>query len=149
MMRAKTKKQLCANVAERWDRQYERLYDKQPDKLVIYDKLKALDGQGTEAQIAEIIGYPNWTHNHCMECGKDAQTTIHLGDEPDYDACWVFVCLKCLRAAAQMAVHEAVKRRDEQQTKTPDQPLSKEDQSQRDKRIRRDPMLGMGRQRHK
>jgi hypothetical protein len=93
----------CADVAERWNKQYTGLYDKQPDKLIIFDKLTALCGRGTEDQIAEITGNSSWTKNKCYECEKDVDTVIILdGNLDHWDGPYFIVCIPCLQLAIML-----------------------------------------------
>jgi hypothetical protein len=110
-LKTRTKQQLCREIAERWADVYASRYAEWPDKAITHQRLVALNGNGTEVEIAAIIGNNSWTENRCHECGKDAQTTVQLGEEPDYDTCFAFACLTCLRYAARLAVSEGEKRR--------------------------------------
>lgn len=109
-MKVRTKQDLCRNVAQQWRKNYERSFDAWPDKKFVYLALQELNGSGTEEQIAKIIGNDSWTRNKCDECGKDAQTTVQLGAEPDHDTPTVFVCLTCIKTGAKLAEMAGKKR---------------------------------------
>lgn len=111
-MRVRTKQELCQAIAGRWGCFYlgeSEIGD--PRHKAVYQKLLGLNGNGTEAQIAEIIGNSLWTKNECFERGKDAQTVVLVGEEPDYDSKFTYLCAQCLKRALRLATSEGAKRR--------------------------------------
>lgn len=96
------------NVRARWLSQYER---DPPEKRVgmhggepvglIRERLAALDLETcTVSDVDKAIGVTGWADNECDGCGKSFAVVIRIGQEPDYDARWVDLCVACLTEAA-------------------------------------------------
>ena len=63
-------------------------------------RLSALDlNTCSSGDIDKAIGTTGWADNECDICKKSHPTVLHLGDEVDYDARWVRMCLGCLKRA--------------------------------------------------
>jgi|GEM_PF-1113798 len=98
-----TKAEIAKGAAERWKKAYCHNGEWRtagfgsPKK--VYNQLMAIGESITPEEVAAIIGNDSWTRNVCTECGRDVETTVHFGEEPDYDAVWADVCPSCLRKA--------------------------------------------------
>ena len=67
-----------------------------------YNRMITLDPETcTVLEFEKALGTTNWTENRCTECRKDFDELIHIGDEPDYEACYVRVCKGCLVKTAE------------------------------------------------
>ena len=101
-----TKKALAAGVAGQWLSDYYQ--DGQWQDTMLgpseekYVQLLALGESITAEQVDAIIGNSSWTRNICDECELDVETTVHFGDDPDYDALWVNLCPECLRKGMEL-----------------------------------------------
>jgi hypothetical protein len=98
------KKQLCKDIAIRWNEQYQYDYKRLPEMKRIYDGLLAMKGRKTPKKIAAIIGNDSWTRIRCHECKKDdVKVAVQLGEEPDYESSTATICVECLRDALRMS----------------------------------------------
>jgi len=108
-MKITTQRDLIREVAARWRRQYEPFRDDRPifsvrngynqaiSKKEIAEGLDAIDVEtATPADIAAIIGNESWTRLTCHECGKDTDTVITVGQEPDYESHTASLCRPCV-----------------------------------------------------
>lgn len=70
----------------------------------VIDALNALDVETCSASdITAIIGNDGWTSLYCEECDARAEALVRIGDEPDYQACWIDLCPACVAVAAVKA----------------------------------------------
>lgn len=105
------KRDLILGVRDRWNEQY-KTYD--PMQVigprdhaepvsVIRKRLSKLDLETcSEADVDKAIGVTEWAANKCDECGGNFETTIQVGNMPDYEARWVTLCAKCLSDAMKL-----------------------------------------------
>ena len=101
---------IIRGVAEKWAFTYTGNYHRWPDKRVIGMKLAALDLETASAQeINDIIGNATWTVLMCTECDQSHSVLVRVGQEPDYDAQWVDLCMGCLQRAARALATAPVK----------------------------------------
>jgi hypothetical protein len=98
-MKIINKEDLIKNVSKNWNSQYAKSSD--IDKILISKRLQEENPQ-TENEISNIIGNKSWTLNICNECNKDSDTTIILGQEPDYDSATSNICLDCINKALRL-----------------------------------------------
>lgn len=115
-MKLTTQRDLIRAIATRWRRQYEPFtYDDKPlfsvrngyrqpiPKKAIAEKLDALDKEtATPADVAEIIGNESWTRLTCDECGKDTDSVLTVGQEPDYESHTASLCRSCVEQASSI-----------------------------------------------
>lgn len=52
--------------------------------------------------VKAAMGHDNWTSNQCDECYKDSPVVLQLDENPDSEASWRNMCLKCLKKAVAM-----------------------------------------------
>jgi hypothetical protein len=102
MMRVSLKASVVAAVPSRWGRQYS--FSPWPEHKATTLQLAALPAGFTAAQVDEIIGNDAWTKHVCDECGKDREVLIRIGEEEDYEARWLLLCVECLQAAIDLAI---------------------------------------------
>jgi hypothetical protein len=107
-MEVVTKKSLIASAAERFREAHQSrgrwlVAENQPSPEAIYQALRALPADATEAQIVAIAGDDRWTANICDECGNDRDITVVLGAEIHHPIDALNVCLTCLDQAARLA----------------------------------------------
>lgn len=82
----------AADVANRFRRQY-------PESELIAE-LEALNGQGTPAQIAAIIGNDSWCcDQYCHTCGELFPVVVQVGQEPEPESRTCNICVGCLKQA--------------------------------------------------
>lgn len=61
----------------------------------------------TPEAIAAIVGNDSWTVLECNVCGKrDCEAIARIGEEPDYEARWLDICLPCLVELGESAKAE-------------------------------------------
>lgn len=90
---------LCHEIAENWYANYRSYINNRAifgtnfDYYGIWEKLKALQGQGTPEQIAEIIGNDSWTTMGCSLCHKQKLTEWLVGIVHDYATVICFDCV--------------------------------------------------------
>ena len=97
-----TKKELIASVAERWRYQYPK--NACTEKMeTIYQKLIRLPLGATENDVTNIIGNGSWTRNKCDECQKENEVIVRIGEEPDDDFSYAYICAACLQTALELA----------------------------------------------
>ena len=105
MIKIIRKADVVAGVPERWRKNYIGWHDSTGSKSKITAALAVLRSHNatfTAEQVDKIIGNSSWTRNECDECGKDYETLVHIGDEPDYEARWVVICRECLNGAIRL-----------------------------------------------
>ncbi|MBB03976.1 MAG: hypothetical protein CML03_00380 [Pseudooceanicola sp.] len=101
-MKIISKVEICAAVPHRWADQYKN-YGPHHEKQKIGQRLLALKPEERTAEIIDaIIGNGSWTTNTCDSCGKDCETLVRIGEEPDYDARWQDLCRECLIAGVEL-----------------------------------------------
>jgi len=90
---------LCANISERWNRQYASTisYSMDDSKKFISKKLAARKDL-TAAEIDAIIGNKTWTTKTCDECSKPFPNVIELRDHGEF-----VICFDCLKKAMRHA----------------------------------------------
>lgn len=98
MMYLLHKQDVIKSAPRRWEEQYKN-YGNRYGHIDTMIKLNSLEWPFTDKQVNDIIGNDRWTKLECAECGKDVETLVHIGDEPDYDACWVDICMECVTRA--------------------------------------------------
>lgn len=87
---------------DRWAAQYPR-GKWSPDKNEITDRLAALKGTDfTAEQVDSIVGNKSWTQNLCDGCDGDFPLLVRIGEEPEYEARWLDLCLSCAREAFEV-----------------------------------------------
>lgn len=103
-------------VAARWKRQYFDAVRREwgstvlGSSMAIYERLRALDVEtATPADVAAIIGNRGWVEESCDGCGTYDAPLVHVGETPDYEARYLFLCEACVRkvAAAFKGVSDA------------------------------------------
>lgn len=92
---------LCRDVAETWYENY-RPYIKSKQTMTfdynaIWEKLKALQGQGTKEQIDEIIGNTGWTTMGCSLCRTQGLERWLIGLLHDYSTVICFPCVNQMK----------------------------------------------------
>lgn len=100
---------IIRGVRDRWKRQYKHYADDYRvgwgESLTageIRSRLDALDLETcSKADVDVALQTAHWASNDCDLCEKDVETTIRIGDEPDYVARWVDLCPECLAKAAK------------------------------------------------
>ena len=106
-MRIVRQSEICQGVPDRWAKQYAKSATAWHGEITA--RLSLLSPQDrTPDTIDAIIGNGTWTANFCDECGMDQSVSVHLGEEPDYEARYLNLCLSCLRDAAKMAEDAAL-----------------------------------------
>ncbi len=98
-MKLITQRDQIRGVQKEWDAAYPRYDGQMADKIEVSEKLRALDLETVTVeelrkQIPIVVG-GGWITRRCNECGGQFGDVIHLGEEPDYDACFVYLCLRC------------------------------------------------------
>ena len=109
-MKKITKASRAAQASEAWRRQYDPWNSPgQGDR--IYQALLALGKSPAPDDVDRIIGNPSWTEvPPCNECGAlDAPFVIEVGETPDYESATVYLCPKCVAAAAELSGQEESK----------------------------------------
>lgn len=117
-----TKRDVIRGVKERWEEQYR---DYAPDfkfitaspnvrtKTVgeVREALEKLDLETCSSEDVDkaMGGIGGWANNCCSECGKDSQFLIHIGEQPDYEAQWVELCVLCMEKALKTLKDDIVK----------------------------------------
>lgn len=95
-----TTKYLLKELPNRYKAQYTKnqIFD---NGLSSENIIALLEGESelTKERANEIIGNTSWTQNNCDECGKDSDSVVQLGQEPDYDSSTANICFDCLRKA--------------------------------------------------
>jgi hypothetical protein len=43
----------------------------------------------------DALGLKNWVSETCDLCGSEPNVWLEIGDEPDYEARWLTICLPC------------------------------------------------------
>ena len=105
-MKVTTKKEVMANVAARWDRQYPPGVMKSLPPIFgvlgvssVSEALHALPPNASEADVAAAIGNGRWTKLQCDECRADVDVVVSVGAEPDYESATARICLPCAEKA--------------------------------------------------
>jgi hypothetical protein len=98
-------------LPERWAKQYpDDRYDEswirwgwKPAAQIRPALLALGPHERTKERIDEIMGKSNnsWTEMNCSCCGRDFDTLIRFGDEPDYEAQWQDLCADCMKAGIE------------------------------------------------
>ncbi len=88
---------IVRSVPKRWAAQYRGTDNVQHAEITA--KLLALEPGFAADEVDSIIGNGSWTECRCVECGRDRDVLIRIGDEPDYEARYVNICEKCLKEA--------------------------------------------------
>ena len=106
VMKIITKQNLINGFAELYKQQY---CIRHGDNLASFglklshnEHYEMLRNSSTEDEIEKIIGNRSWTRNKCDECQKDQETTVLLGEEPDYESATAQICLECLKKAVAL-----------------------------------------------
>jgi transcription elongation factor Elf1 len=94
------KSDIVREAPARWEQQYSH-GNYGADKHEKTALLRSLPEGFTAEQVNEVIGNSSWTSNKCDECGQDHNFLVRIGEEPDYDARWVDVCLECIGNAVK------------------------------------------------
>ena len=101
-----TSADLCKNIAETWYESY-RPYIKNKavfgvnfDYAGIWEKLKALQGQGTKEQIDAIIGNSGWTTMGCSLCRAQNISEWLVGELHEYAT---IICIPCVNKMKELA----------------------------------------------
>lgn len=98
-----TSADLCKHVAETWYENYKPyIKSKQTmtfDYVGIWEKLKALQGQGTKEQINKIIGNNGWTTMGCSLCRAQNLSEWLIGELHDYST---VICFSCVRKMKEL-----------------------------------------------
>jgi hypothetical protein len=101
-------------VAELFRQQHGRDFDSvahwnpRQTKCQIYDALRALNAEtATSKDVAAIIGNDAWIGERCDFCGVKPEWWFELGDEPDYEARYLYACPPCLEYLAAIAMEAA------------------------------------------
>lgn len=87
-------------VAERWKKQYFRNGQWGSTADATYVKLcaaKTLDD-------LKAIGLHSWVAEACDLCGCEPEQWLEIGDNPDYDARFLYVCLPCAQHLGAIAM---------------------------------------------
>ena len=102
-----TRQTLADCAAERWAVQYKSDRHGQ-DKKIIGRALAELGEHPDPDKIDEIIGNGSWTRvpgcRECSNCDSDKEysAVIMVGDEPDYEALYTYLCIDCMEKAMSM-----------------------------------------------
>lgn len=77
----------------------------------IYQFLLCLGSNPSPDDVNRVIGNTTWTKiPTCSECGAiDAPFVIEVGETPDYESATVYLCPKCVAAAAELSGQEESK----------------------------------------
>jgi len=99
------KRDIIRGVRDKWLRAYQSYADNYRVAWVdnrtageIRRHLHALDLEtcSEEDVNAAINAGSSWVSNDCDMCGQDAETTLRIGQEPDYEARWLDLCENCV-----------------------------------------------------
>ena len=94
-MKVITKQSRANEAYSRWMAQYP--YDKDG----IGAKLAALGSTPDPDEVDSVIGNKSWTELYCCsECG-DRSEVVELGEPPDYESSTAWICVRCLKDAAE------------------------------------------------
>jgi len=83
------------SVAKRWRQQYFRngrwggtIYGSADETYAKIRECKT---------VADLyaLGLKNWVSERCALCGSEPDAWLEVGDEPDYEARWLTICLPC------------------------------------------------------
>lgn len=100
-MKLITRHDLAKQAANRWSKQYPP--DRWPDKQGILKKIINLGKSPSPDDVDKVIGNGSWTRITCTECrNENADSVIHLGEEPDYESMTVYICFDCLDKATSI-----------------------------------------------
>lgn len=82
-----------------------REFPSNPKRIAIADRIaKIPDSELTRQAVRDAMdGWPDWTKHECDQCLADCEVLVRIGDEPDYDARWLDLCLSCLEKAVELA----------------------------------------------
>lgn len=103
------RRDVIMSVRERWNRQYahspahHRSGWCESSFGEIREALAALDLQ--KASVADVnaaIGTGGWASLECDCCGSDVEVLVRVGEEPDYEARWQDICVRCAQAVARL-----------------------------------------------
>jgi hypothetical protein len=123
------KRDVIRNVRGRWEEQYQNyesdyklvglpLLDVQgkpipnsgPTVGEIRAALAALNLENcSSTDVDAAMGVAGWADNRCLECGKDCDSLIQIGEEPNYEAQWVDLCIGCLEKALKLLKDDVIK----------------------------------------
>jgi hypothetical protein len=110
-MKLLTEREKVRTVAAAWAKQYSKNgpYGNDAEKQEIAKALSALDPEtATASDVAAIIGNNSWCGPcKCDECGKEAETAVQLGEEPDYESATAVVCFDCVQKAMTLMMPNA------------------------------------------
>lgn len=108
-----TRRERAKGVAERWRKQYQGddgswvgHYPSlsQKPRSQTHAELVALGPNPDPDDVNRIIGNNSWTSCRCHQCGKDCDSIVEVGEEPDHESHTADLCAKCAAWGALLAV---------------------------------------------
>lgn len=112
-MKLVQQRDVIRGVRERWLHQYR--YSKDSDMIGLHTRrsvgeirtrVQALDLETCSVDdVNQAIGASGWADNACDFCDGTHETTVQMGDEPDYKARYLNVCKPCLGRALSHFPH--------------------------------------------
>lgn len=109
-VRLRSSRELIRGVAQRWTKQYSArdvvsAWGQRRTYGQISDALYALDPEtASVADVNAAMSNTGWVTENCDLCDAECEHWLEVGQEPDYEARWLYLCLPCAEHLAAIAM---------------------------------------------
>jgi len=98
-MKVLTKRDLIKDIITAWERQF-GVEPEKPRWRSVLNQLRQLNLSTASAEEVEgIIGNRTWTRLQCIECHRESESAMQLGEDLECEGVAPCICPSCLRGA--------------------------------------------------